>query len=126
MRYHFKRVTYLLLHPTGKIAEKSNVEECIFVYMALHFQCRFNKNTLLQCSFLAILPAGQERNLVNALIAFLPFLCSIKIKNKSADRIKLSGKNYFAFLKNFFFRMKIFSITEFVQYPSYLGKELPE
>ena len=36
-------------YPAGKIAEEANVEECIFVYMALHFQCRFNKNSLLQC-----------------------------------------------------------------------------
>ena len=37
---------------------KSNMVECIFVYMALHFQCRFNKNSLLQRYFLAILLAG--------------------------------------------------------------------
>ena len=27
-------------------------------YMALHIECRFNKNPLLQCYFLAFLPAG--------------------------------------------------------------------
>ena len=26
--------------------------------MALHIECRFNKNSLLQCYFLVILPAG--------------------------------------------------------------------
>ena len=26
---------------------KSSVEECIFVYIAFHFECRFNKNSLL-------------------------------------------------------------------------------
>ena len=44
--------------PSRQNCRKSNVEECIFVYMALHFLCRFNKNSLLQCNFLAILPAG--------------------------------------------------------------------
>ena len=34
--------------PTRKIAERNNMEECIFVYMALHFECRFNRNSLLQ------------------------------------------------------------------------------
>ena len=34
------------------------MEECIFDYMASHIECRFNKNSLLQCYFLAILPAG--------------------------------------------------------------------
>ena len=37
---------------------KSNVEECIFDYMASHIEYRFNKNSLLQCYFVAILPAG--------------------------------------------------------------------
>ena len=35
----------------GKIA-KNSVVECIFEYMALHFGCRCNKNSLLQCYFL--------------------------------------------------------------------------
>ena len=48
----------LLLCPAGKIVEKAGVEECIFDYMASHIECRFNKNSLLQCYFLAILPAG--------------------------------------------------------------------
>ena len=30
-----------------------SVEECIFDYIALHFECRFNKNSLLQSDFLA-------------------------------------------------------------------------
>ena len=45
-------------YPARQICRKSIVEECIFDYMALHIECRFNKNSLLQCYFLAILPAG--------------------------------------------------------------------
>ena len=44
--------------PSRQNRRKSSVEECIFEYMALHFECRFNKNSLLQCYFLAILPVG--------------------------------------------------------------------
>ena len=35
--------------------QKNNAEECIFDYMASHIECRVNKNSLLQCCFLAIL-----------------------------------------------------------------------
>ena len=35
------------------------MEECIFDNMAMHIECRFNKNSLLQCFFLGILPAGK-------------------------------------------------------------------
>ena len=45
--------------PAGKIAEKA-MEECIFDYMAPYIECWFNKNSLLQCYFLAILPAGTK------------------------------------------------------------------
>ena len=31
--------------------QKNSVEECIFDYMALHVECRFNKNSLLRCYF---------------------------------------------------------------------------
>ena len=44
--------------PNRQNCRKSSVEECILDYMALHIECRFNKNALLQCYFLAILPAG--------------------------------------------------------------------
>ena len=44
--------------PSRQIFRKSSVDECIFDYMALHIECRFNKISLLQCYFLAILPAG--------------------------------------------------------------------
>ena len=37
---------------------KSSVEEGIFDYMASNIECRFNKNSLLQCYILAISPAG--------------------------------------------------------------------
>ena len=35
-------------NPTGR---KSSVEECIFEYMALHIECRFNQNSLLHSCF---------------------------------------------------------------------------
>ena len=41
--------------PSRQICRKSNVEECILDYMASHIESRFNKNSLLQCYFLAIL-----------------------------------------------------------------------
>ena len=34
------------------------MEECIFMHIALSIECRFNKNTLLRCYFLAFLLAG--------------------------------------------------------------------
>ena len=55
MYYINRTVQMALSQPNFR---KSNVEECIFGYMASHIECRFNKNTLLQCYFLAILPAG--------------------------------------------------------------------
>ena len=44
--------------PSRQNCRNNSVEECIFDNMALHIECRFNKNALLQCYFLAILPAG--------------------------------------------------------------------
>ena len=38
---------------------KSSVVKCFFVYIALHIECRSNKKSLLQCYFLAFLPAGK-------------------------------------------------------------------
>ena len=38
--------------------QKKQCEGCIFHYMAPHIECRFNKNSILQCDFLAFLPAG--------------------------------------------------------------------
>ena len=43
--------------PKRQNGRKSSVEECIFDYMASHFECQFNKNSLLQYGFLGILPA---------------------------------------------------------------------
>ena len=45
--------------PSWQNYRKNRVVECIFDYMALHIECRFNKISLLQCYFLAILPAGK-------------------------------------------------------------------
>ena len=39
---------------TCKIAEKTGVTEYVFVFMALHFECQFNKNSLPQCYFLGL------------------------------------------------------------------------
>ena len=58
----------MVISPAGKIAEKNYVEECIFDYMASHIECRFKENSLLQCYFLAVLPAG--RLLLLTLIVF--------------------------------------------------------
>ena len=44
--------------PSRQNCRKSSEEECIFDYMALYIECRFNKISLLQCYFLAILLAG--------------------------------------------------------------------
>ena len=56
-----RRVCYLCVHELSRLnpdGRKSNVEECIFDYMASHIECRSSKNSLLQCYFLVILPAG--------------------------------------------------------------------
>ena len=53
-------VTILRL-PSRQNCRKSKAEECIFYYMASHIECQFNKSSLLQCYFLAILPAGFEQ-----------------------------------------------------------------
>ena len=54
-----------LYNPAGKIAENSMVE-CIFDYIGLHIDCRFNKNSLLRCYFLEILPAAKINNFDSA------------------------------------------------------------
>ena len=38
--------------------EKKVMWKSVFLTMASHIKCRFNKNSLLQCYLLAILPAG--------------------------------------------------------------------
>ena len=50
---------------TGKISE---MEECIFVYIALHIECRFRKNSLLQCLVFTVF-----FSLVNNFVLFLRF-----------------------------------------------------
>ena len=40
--------------PSRQNCRKSSRVECIFVYTALHFECRFKKNTLLQCYFFGV------------------------------------------------------------------------
>ena len=50
----------LMPKPSRHSCRKSSVEKCIFDYMTLHIECRFNKNSLLQCYFLAIFPAGKQ------------------------------------------------------------------
>ena len=44
---------------TGKYLQKKTVwKECIFVHIALQFECRCNKNSLLHRNFLAFLRNG--------------------------------------------------------------------
>ena len=59
--YKLNQLSVIVLQPSRQNCRKSSVEECIFGYMALHIECRFNKNSLLRCYFLAILPAGKVR-----------------------------------------------------------------
>jgi len=40
----------------GQNREKSSLWKCIFDNMVLYFECRIDKNALLQAVFLAILP----------------------------------------------------------------------
>ena len=42
---------------------KSSVTECIFDYIVLYFECRFNKNSLLQSCFFAFFPATWHKKL---------------------------------------------------------------
>ena len=70
--FHFKRSTFVGVvrvlmvkkdeekgrDPAGKFAEKV-VWRSVFDYKALRIKCRFNKNSLLRCCFLAILLAGE-------------------------------------------------------------------
>jgi len=44
-------------NPVGKIAEKAVCSD-----MTRYFECRINKNTLLQTNFMAILPTGNNPN----------------------------------------------------------------
>ena len=44
-------VVILDLLPSRQNYRKGRVKECIFYYMALCIECRFNKNALLQCCF---------------------------------------------------------------------------
>ena len=53
------------IYPQPAKLRKKNVEECIFDYMASHIKCLFSINSLLQCYFLAILPAGSEIETTN-------------------------------------------------------------
>ena len=39
---------------------KSSVAKCIFVYMALYFECRFNKNALLHCYLFGFFFSGWD------------------------------------------------------------------
>ena len=67
------------LDPSGQNCRKSNVEECIFDQMALHIECRFNKNSLLKCYFLSILLAGMLIIHFQVHIQVVFFLISVKV-----------------------------------------------
>ena len=45
--------------------------------MASHIECRFNKNSLLQCNFLAILPAWFLKLYYYVMLSFYPFVTSL-------------------------------------------------
>jgi len=52
---NFTKPIYLV----GKIADKAVCRsECIFDNIALYYECRINKNALLQTVFLPIFPTG--------------------------------------------------------------------
>ena len=74
------------------------------MYMALHIECRFNKNSLLQCYFLAILPAGNNK--VNVFIR-------MKIRSiespYSGHGLKRAGENCFCHQENLFL-LKMLSV----------------
>ena len=42
------RFNFFCSHPTSKLLKKSSMEECIFDYIALNFECRFNKKIIFQ------------------------------------------------------------------------------
>ena len=63
---------------------KSGVKECIFVYMASHIECRFNKNALLRCHFLAILPAGLQL-VFNPTVWISPVVLANRVCRSKAD-----------------------------------------
>ena len=80
------------------------MEECIFDYMASHIECRFNKNSLLQCYFLAILPAGfygngnvetflsaikQKYAELLTLFLFVRVIMAIHVQFKSVSQFKI-------------------------------------
>ena len=64
-------------------SRKSSAEEFIFDYIALHIECQFNKNSLLQCYFLTLLPAGLKRTADNCIYTkrmfYLLKMLSIKL-----------------------------------------------
>ena len=37
------------MYPKQQSCRNNSLEECIFVYIAIRIECRFNKNSLLQC-----------------------------------------------------------------------------
>ena len=81
------KLRFPLRSPTHMFCRKSEEEECVFVYIALHIKCQFNKNLLLQCYFLAFVQAGNLEELffvfhccVDKFVTFFccPFLVSHK------------------------------------------------
>ena len=54
-----KRLDKYISFPTGNIEEKT-VWRSVFLCIALHIECRFNKNALLQSYFLAVCRLGVE------------------------------------------------------------------
>ena len=100
----------------AKKDRKSNVEECIFDYMASHIECRFNKNSLLQCYFLAILPAGIASLSFSREFQFLlesPNLILAQIIKMGEltkfSKINFRENKFFFSSENFLFALNLFS-----------------
>ena len=51
--FHLRKLSQLV-----KLQENS-VEECVFVYIALHIECQFSKNSLFQCYFFSLFLAAE-------------------------------------------------------------------
>jgi len=64
--------------PVGKIAEEA--VECILDNMALYFDCRTNKNALLQTVFWRFCPLGLLKFCILESIKFEELICMIRIR----------------------------------------------
>jgi len=76
------------------------VKECVFDNMTLYFECRVNKNALLQTTFLVILPTGWKLRYFIFFTTKLLFLIVMGMIVFQLDNCNLSAsKYYFDFIK---------------------------